>query len=112
MANDDAANLMRIEVMYAPAPHELHHTVVQLPAAATLGQALAMCDWWLALPSEHQQALQAGVWSRVCGHDAPLRDGDRVELYRPLQVDPKEARRLRQRRQREASAAATCSPKR
>jgi putative ubiquitin-RnfH superfamily antitoxin RatB of RatAB toxin-antitoxin module len=98
MANDDAANLMRIEVMYAPAPHELHHTVVQLPAAATLGQALAMCDWWLALPSEHQQALQAGVWSRVCEHDAPLRDGDRVELYRPLQVDPKEARRQRYRR--------------
>ena len=98
MANDDAVNLMRIEVMYAPAPHELHHTVVQLPAPATLGQALAMCDWWLAMPSEHRQALQAGVWSRACEHDALLRDGDRVELYRPLRVDPKEARRQRYRR--------------
>ena len=98
MANDDGANLMRIEVMYASAPHELHHTVVQVPAHATLGQALAVCDWWLALSPEQRQALQAGVWSRACEPDAPLRDGDRVELYRPLRVDPKEARRQRYRR--------------
>jgi putative ubiquitin-RnfH superfamily antitoxin RatB of RatAB toxin-antitoxin module len=98
MANDEAANLMRIEVVYAAGPHELHHTVLQLPAQATVGQALAMCNWWSALPPEQRQALQAGVWSRACEPDAPLRDGDRVELYRPLRVDPKEARRQRYRR--------------
>ena len=36
-----------------------------------------------------------GIWGRACALDAPLHDGDRVEIYRPLQMDPKEARRLR-----------------
>jgi putative ubiquitin-RnfH superfamily antitoxin RatB of RatAB toxin-antitoxin module len=34
--------------------------------------------------------------------DSPLRDGDRVELLRPLQADPKEARRQRVERRRRA----------
>ena len=36
-----------------------------------------------------------GIFGEVCGRDRPLRDGDRVELYRPLSVDPKAARRAR-----------------
>ena len=36
-----------------------------------------------------------GVFVEVCGRDRPLREGDRVELYRPLSVDPKAARRAR-----------------
>lgn len=36
-----------------------------------------------------------GIFGEVCGRDRSLRDGDRVELYRPLSVDPKAARRAR-----------------
>ncbi len=36
-----------------------------------------------------------GVWGRICALDSRLVDGDRVEIYRPLAVDPKEARRRR-----------------
>ena len=39
-----------------------------------------------------------GIWSRKCATDTPLRDGDRVELYRPLAADPKQQRRARVRR--------------
>ena len=39
-----------------------------------------------------------GIWSKPCGRDAKLREGDRVELYRPLIADAKEARRARARR--------------
>ena len=39
--------------------------------------------------------LRVGVWGAACALDAPLRDGDRVEVYRPLQADPKEMRRRR-----------------
>ncbi len=39
--------------------------------------------------------LSVGVFGRLRSLDDPLRDGDRVEIYRPLQVDPKEARRIR-----------------
>jgi putative ubiquitin-RnfH superfamily antitoxin RatB of RatAB toxin-antitoxin module len=36
-----------------------------------------------------------GVWGRACPLDTPVHAGDRVEIYRPLEMDPKEARRLR-----------------
>lgn len=36
-----------------------------------------------------------GIWNRVCKLDAIPVDGDRIEIYRPLIADPKEARRLR-----------------
>ncbi len=38
-----------------------------------------------------------GVFGRSCADDTVLRAGDRVEIYRPLQIDPKEARRRRAR---------------
>jgi hypothetical protein len=36
-----------------------------------------------------------GIFGKVVKDDTPLRDGDRIEIYRPLQADPKEARRRR-----------------
>ncbi|MCS6946562.1 MAG: RnfH family protein, partial [Steroidobacteraceae bacterium] len=36
-----------------------------------------------------------GVFGVVCGRDRPLEPGDRIEIYRPLKVDPKDARRTR-----------------
>jgi hypothetical protein len=41
--------------------------------------------------------LKVGVWGRLRPLDACLRERDRIEVYRPLTVDPKEARRLRYR---------------
>jgi putative ubiquitin-RnfH superfamily antitoxin RatB of RatAB toxin-antitoxin module len=39
--------------------------------------------------------LGAGIWSRPVARSATLGEGDRVELYRPLEADPKESRRRR-----------------
>jgi putative ubiquitin-RnfH superfamily antitoxin RatB of RatAB toxin-antitoxin module len=39
----------------------------------------------------------AAIWARECGMDTPLRDGDRVELLRPLKADAKAQRRARAR---------------
>ena len=44
-------------------------------------------------------AYEVGVWGRRCDVTAVLRENDRVELYRPLRVDPKVARRERFRKQ-------------
>lgn len=44
-------------------------------------------------PDEPLSALQAGIWGRPVDRSRVLSDGDRVELYRPLRRDPKEARR-------------------
>ena len=45
-----------------------------------------------------------GIWGRVRALDAVLADGDRVEVYRPLVINPKEARRLRAQRASKRSA--------
>lgn len=51
------------------------------------------------MPDDTVDALETGVWGRKQAADHLLRDGDRVELYRPLKVDPKVARRERFTRQ-------------
>jgi putative ubiquitin-RnfH superfamily antitoxin RatB of RatAB toxin-antitoxin module len=50
-------------------------------------------------------ALDVGIFNRPCGLDAPVRHNDRVELYRPLAIDPKEARRIRAEVRRKKKAA-------
>lgn len=45
----------------------------------------------IALP----EGFQIGIWGRKTGREAPLREGDRIEFYRPLPHDPKAARRAR-----------------
>lgn len=90
---------MRVEAVYCPGPGQVDTTVLELAAGTTLAQALAESG----LLQRHGlvlETVQAGVWSRVKPLDTVLRDNDRVEIYRPLTVDPKEARRLRYKRQR------------
>lgn len=79
---------MRIEVVLA-LPREQRTVVVMLPGPATVAEAIAASG--LSLAGIDAFAVH-GV--RVAAHTA-LRDGDRVELLRPLQMDPKEARRRR-----------------
>lgn len=63
---------------------------VQLPVGATVRDALAASG--LALNLEKQAF---GIFGKRVALDHPLAEGDRVEIYRTLALDPKEARRLR-----------------
>lgn len=95
---------MRIEVVYCPGTGAVDAVALDLPEGTCLRDAIAasgVCDRH-GLDSE---ALRTGIWGRVQPLDAPLRDRDRVEVYRPLRVDPKEARRLRYRQRRGGGAA-------
>lgn len=86
---------------------EARHCVqidLKLPAGAQVIEAIRQSGVLLGLADEATDALQTGVWGRKCPHDGVLRDGDRVELYRPLKVDPKVARRERFTRQGAKSA--------
>ncbi len=90
---------LRVELAFSPAPRQVRTAQLALPAGSTLADALRASGWLeqhgLALDS-----LKCGVWGKVHALDEPLRDGDRVEVYRQLRVDPKEARRLRYKKQR------------
>ena len=91
------ATLLRVEVLYCPAPGAVDRVVLQLPQGTCLQDAVdasGLCQRH-ALDAA---TLKVGIWGRVQLPQTALRDQDRVELYRPLRVDPKEARRLRYKR--------------
>jgi putative ubiquitin-RnfH superfamily antitoxin RatB of RatAB toxin-antitoxin module len=94
---------MRVTVAYSPAPREVLEWQLELPAGATLRQAVLASGLADAAPElALEQALEqadVGVWGRKAGWEQPLRERDRVEVYRPLRVDPKVARRERFRKQ-------------
>jgi putative ubiquitin-RnfH superfamily antitoxin RatB of RatAB toxin-antitoxin module len=87
---------MEIEVAYAePARQFLRR--IALSSGATVADAIVASGLEAAFAIDVSN-LAVGIWSRPVARDAPLSDGDRVELYRPLSVDPKEARRRRANR--------------
>jgi putative ubiquitin-RnfH superfamily antitoxin RatB of RatAB toxin-antitoxin module len=95
---------LRIEAVFCPADGEAVVTSLELPPGATVADALRAACLAEVLGRE---AVAVGVWGRPCAIDRRLEDGDRVELYRPLQVDPMEARRARQKRQAAGKAKPT-----
>ena len=103
LAEHAAAEAIGVEVAYCPRPGVTDLVWLQLPASATVEDALRVSG----VLERHGLTLQSavvGIWSRVRELDAALRDGDRVELYRSLLVDPKEARRLRYKGARKKAA--------
>lgn len=94
----EADRRLHIEVVYAAAAHQLFHAQLRLPAGATLREAVLASGVLDGLTAAMADQLQPGVWGRLQAWEHCLRDRDRVELYRPLTVDPKEARRQRYKR--------------
>ena len=88
-----------VTVLYSPAPRQVLEWVLEVPAGASVRDAVRASGWPEASRGTDVAALEVGVWGRRCSLDQPVRDGDRVEIYRPLLVDPKVARRERFRKQ-------------
>jgi len=88
---------LRVEVVYA-LPAAADATRVRLHAPATLREAIAASGVLGRHPEIDLARQSCGVFGRRRPLDAALADGDRVEIYRPLAMDPKEARRRRARR--------------
>jgi putative ubiquitin-RnfH superfamily antitoxin RatB of RatAB toxin-antitoxin module len=92
------AESLGVEVVYCPAPGAADCVRLSLPVGTTAAQAL-QASGMLGRHGLAGMEVRVGVWSRLCDPDTVLRDRDRVEVYRPLTVDPKEARRQRYQRQ-------------
>lgn len=69
-----------------------------LPAASTVADALRAAELGAHLDADAIDRLATSIWGRACRPSDALRERDRIELTRPLRVDPKEARRQRYRR--------------
>lgn len=85
---------IRLLLVYAK-DDEQHETAVELPAGTTLQQGLALLAGHISDLLDAKQPVATGVWGKVRPSHYVLREGDRIELYRRLKADPKDARRLR-----------------
>lgn len=109
MAPAEPDGLIDVELAFSPGPRQVERLALRLPVGSCVADALRLAGW---LGRAEGGRVSLGVWGRRCTPDEPLVQGDRVELYRALQVDPKEARRLRYRRDREAVQGVRTGPAR
>lgn len=100
----DSQRPLEVRVAYSPWPQTIEQVDLRLAPASTVRDALLHSG----LPQRHGlplDGLEVGVWGRTCALDTALRHQDRVEIYRPLRVDPKEARRQRYKGQGRSPAS-------
>ena len=87
--------VLQVTVVYAPAARQVFETTLQLPDGSTVDDALQASGLTKTFGELTQAPWRVGVWYREVGLDRTLQDQDRVEVYRPLTLDPKLARRAR-----------------
>jgi uncharacterized protein len=86
---------MKITVVYSPAPRVVHEVELDLPAGALVADAIAKVQNLEAFAQIDWGSNSLGVWNHKANVTQALHDKDRLEIYRPLRVDPKVARRER-----------------
>ncbi|MGF6444989.1 RnfH family protein [Paraburkholderia youngii] len=94
---------LTVEVCYALAGEQAL-IAVELPAGATLRQAIDASGILRRFPSIDLNTQKVGVFGKLKPLDTVLADHDRVEIYRPLLVDPKVSRQRRVEKTRKAGS--------
>jgi putative ubiquitin-RnfH superfamily antitoxin RatB of RatAB toxin-antitoxin module len=91
-----SASRLRIEVAYAE-PDQQWVVALELPEGSTVREAIDVSGVLNAFESLKPWPAAVGLFGRLVEPETPLSPGDRVEIYRPLMIDPREARRQRTR---------------
>jgi uncharacterized protein len=86
--------LIRVEVVFGTARNQ-SLIELQVPRGTTLVEAIRLSGVVDQFPEIDIVNSRKGIFGRIAGNDRVLEDHDRVEIYRPLLVDPMEARRRR-----------------
>ncbi|HET8899257.1 MAG TPA: RnfH family protein [Rhodanobacteraceae bacterium] len=94
------AESIRATVVYA-IPERVFQYALTLPSGSTVAEAVAASGLYRDCPDAHAAEPRYGIYSRRVDAAMRLRDGDRVEVYRPLIIDPKQARRQRARQDKD-----------
>ncbi len=79
---------MRIRIVYALAQRQYRSTL-KLAEGCTVREAIAACGYLQRFAEIDLAQQKIGIFGKFVTLDAVLHDGDRVEIYRPLTVDPK-----------------------
>jgi putative ubiquitin-RnfH superfamily antitoxin RatB of RatAB toxin-antitoxin module len=87
------SDAIRVELVLAM-PDRQQLLSVEVESGATIADVIALSRIADRFPEVDVDVLQTGIWGKPMPRDHVVRDGDRVEFYRPLQMDPREARRM------------------
>jgi putative ubiquitin-RnfH superfamily antitoxin RatB of RatAB toxin-antitoxin module len=94
--------MMQIQCLFSPSARQLIELSLTLPEGCTVidaVQSLKLCpelhDHLKVLETAFEDERGLGIWGRIVQRAATLKPGDRLEIYRPLSVDPKMARKKR-----------------
>ena len=87
-------NAIRVEVVFAT-PQKQELVSVQLEEGSRLADAIEQSGLAEKFDNFEVDPDRVGIFGKKASLDQVLRDGDRVEIYRPLLADPKEVRRQR-----------------
>ncbi len=94
MANEHNSAVLQVQVCYA-LPDAVFLEDLSLPAASTLQDAIHASGVLQRYPDCDLATARVGIFGKLKTLTSALHDGDRVEIYRPLQADPMESRRRR-----------------
>ncbi len=92
MVND---KLIKVTLVYSPLAREVREVSLLLATGSTVLEALHASGLFQLFPTLDQASTPVGIWGRRVDSSQTLLDQDRVEIYRSLNVDPKESRRKR-----------------
>ena len=95
----DRPKRLKIEVVYALCDEQVL-TALEVEEGASVQEAIERSGILRRYPGIELIPGRVGIFGKVVDPASKLRDGDRVEIYRPLEADPKEARRRRVKRSR------------
>jgi putative ubiquitin-RnfH superfamily antitoxin RatB of RatAB toxin-antitoxin module len=100
-----AEGAIAVELVYA-LRDEQEVVTLSVAAGTTVREAIAFSGVAARYPQIDAEGAVVGIHGRIVAQDAKLHDGDRVEIYRPLKADPKQARRRRATPRRGGGSAA------
>lgn len=93
MANADIErDFVRVEVVYARPERQALHKL-RVPRGTTAREAVKLSGIRGEFPEIDLDNVPLGIFGKKIKTDEALREGDRVEIYRPLKADPREVRR-------------------
>ena len=100
MGSAEGAPAVKVQVSYSPAPRQVDRVELDLPPGSLVTDAVRASGLLERHDLGPATDLSVGIWGKARPLDTPVREADRIEIYRGLLVDPKEARRQRYRKQK------------
>ena len=86
---------MKLSLVYSPAARQVREWSLELAEGSSIAEALAYSGIFSEFPQLRVDGMAVGVWGRRRPLSYPLKQSDRIEVYRALHIDPKLARRNR-----------------